>query len=191
MGAYMRKFLAVAALFVIFFNLQLSAQAHDAEWPGEKLKAMYPSAQSFEQKNLYISEPQRERIENFINEKLPDEDLKPSIYLAIVKDPSDSRLRREAAMMFIDAVGQGGKIEIGVVIDSKGRLSHINIFENKEPPEVSSSDFLDQFKGKTIDDDFKAGKDVKAPPGAEKSAQAIASGARRGLAVIGELFRKK
>jgi len=58
---------------------------HDLVWPGEKLKALFPRAESFEQKNLYVSDEQRKNIEDALGSKLPEEDLRPSIYLAIVR----------------------------------------------------------------------------------------------------------
>ena len=59
--------------------------------------------------------------------------MKPSIYLAIVRDTPDSKPRKAAAIMFIDAHGEGGKIEMGVVVNGKGELMRIHIFENNEP----------------------------------------------------------
>ncbi len=164
---------------------------HDLIFPAEKLKALFPQAESFEQKNLYVSDEQRSRIESRLGHKLPGEDLKPSIYFAIVRNNPDSPPRKGAAIMFIDADGEGGKIEIGVVVSGKGELSKIHIFENKEFEKVTRSTFLKQFEGKKPAESFKVGADVTAPAGVEKSAQAIASGARRGLVIITELFRKK
>jgi hypothetical protein len=37
---------------------------HDLVWPGEKLKALFPQAESFEQRNLYVSDEQRKHIED-------------------------------------------------------------------------------------------------------------------------------
>ena len=165
--------------------------AHDLVWPGEKLKAMFPQAESFEQKNLYVSDEQRAAIERALGSKLPEEDLKPSIYLAVVRSGPEAPLRKVAAMMFIDAHGEGGKIEMGVVVSGKGELAKIHIFENKEPEKVTQQLFLKQFEGKKASDLFKAGADIKSPAGVEKSAQAIASGARRGLLIINEMFKKK
>ncbi len=167
------------------------ALPHDAVFPAEKLKALFPQAQSFEQKNLYVSDEQRSRIEEMLGSRLPEEDLKPSIYLAIVKSDPDARPRKAAAMMFIDAYGEAGKIEMGVVVSGKGDLLGLRIFENDESPGVSQQTFLRQFEGKKASDAFAVGKDITAPPDSAKAAQAIASGAKRGITIINELFRKR
>ncbi|RJQ40300.1 MAG: hypothetical protein C4550_03790 [Nitrospiraceae bacterium] len=176
-------------IFLLFF-VQVSF-AHDLVWPGEKLKALFPLAESFEQKNLYVSDEQRAALEKTLGYRLPEEDLKPSIYLAIVRDTQSSTSRKAAAMMFIDAHGEGGKIEMGVVVGGKGEIMKIYIFENKESEKLLQPQFLKQFENKKSSDLFKVGADISAPAGGEKSAQAIASGARRGLLIINEMFRKK
>ncbi len=72
--------IAVTACATVF--LHAGAYGHDLVWPGEKLKILYPEAVSFEQKNLYVSDEQKAAIERALGSKLPEEDLKPSIYLA-------------------------------------------------------------------------------------------------------------
>lgn len=173
----------------VFF--QAAAFGHDLVWPGEKLKAMYPEAVSFEQKNLYVSDEQKAAIERELGTRLPEEDLKPSIYLAVVKATPESPAKKAAAMMFIDAHGEGGKIEMGVVVSGKGDIRKVIIFENRESTKLMEQAFLKQFGGKRSSDAFKVGTDIKSPSGTEKSAQSIASGARRGLIIINEMFRKK
>lgn len=179
-------------LIVIFlFTYASHSLAHDLVWPGEKLKAMFPQAESFEQKNLYVSDEQRANIEKVLGGRLPEEDMKPSIYLAVVRSGPGAPPRKAAAMMFIDALGEGGKIEMGVMVNGKGELMKVHIFENKESGKLTGQDFLKQFAGKKATDLFKVGKDINAPSGKEKPAQAIASGARRGMLIINEMFKRK
>lgn len=90
-------------LFIMAIFFSGSSFAHDLVWPGEKLKILFSQAESFEQKNLYVSDEQRSRIEGLLGYKLPDEDLKPSVYFAIVRNTPDSPPRKGAAIMFIDA----------------------------------------------------------------------------------------
>lgn len=181
--------ISIAGIFLLFSALP--SLAHDLAWPGEKLKALFPQAESFEQKNLYVSDEQRAAIERALGSRLPEEDLKPSIYLAVVRSSPEAPPRKAAAMMFIDAHGEGGKIEMGVVVGGKGEIMKIYIFENKESEKLLQLQFLMQFENKKSSDIFKVGADISAPPGREKSAQAIASGARRGLLIINEMFKKR
>ena len=79
-----------AGFFIViaFLFLAAGSYAHDLVWPGEKLKILFPQATSFEQKNLYVSDEKKAFIEKDLGGRLPEEDLKPSIYLAIVKEQS-------------------------------------------------------------------------------------------------------
>ena len=180
-----------SAVFTFLIFVGGLATAHDLVWPGEKLKALVPQAVSFEQKNLYVSDDEKAAIEKTLGGRLPEEDLKPSVYFAIVKPNENARPRKAAVIIFIDAVGEGGKIEMGVVVSGKGELMKVQLFENREPKALSQVDFLSQFEDKKASDKFKVNSDVRAPRGTEKSAQAIASGARRGLIIINELFRRQ
>ncbi len=183
--------LLLTGSLVFLLLLPSLLHAHDLVWPGEKLKVLYPDAVSFEQKNLYVSDEQRAHIEKLLGSRLPEEDLKPSIYLAVVKTDPDERPRKAAALMFVDAHGEAGKIEMGVVVSVKGELLRVIVFENNEIAEVSQQAFLRQFEGKRASDAFAVGKDIAAPAGAAKAAQAIASGAKRGITIINEMFRKR
>jgi len=160
-------------------------------FPAEKLNRLYPGAISFEQKDLYMSDQQRSRIEEDLTGSLPEEDLKPSLYFVIAKQSDDAPPRKAAVILFIDAYGDSGRIEIGVVAGRKGELRNILLFENNESANLAARSFLKQFEGKKASDLFVVGKDIAAPAGEEKTAQAIASGARRGVLIINELLRKK
>jgi len=168
-----------------------ASYGHDLAWPAEKLSALFPKAESFEQKNLFISDEQHKNIENALGNRLPEEDLQPSIYLAIVRSSPDTPPKKAAAIIFIDAYGKGGKIEMGIVVSGRGELMKVLIFENSEAQSIRQPAFLEQFSGKKAGEPFKTGKDISFPKLEEKSAQAIASGAKRGLLIINEMFKKK
>ncbi|MBI5666326.1 MAG: hypothetical protein HZC49_14740 [Nitrospirae bacterium] len=186
------KLLNTLVLFLLLIISWPSASSgHDSVWPGDKLKALFPQAESFEQKNLYVSDEQRKNIEDALGGKLLEEDLQPSIYFALTRSRSDAPLKKAAAIMFIDAYGKGGKIEMGVVVSGKGDLEKVLIFENSEAGSLRQTTFLEQFAGKKADAPFKTGGNITFPAGEEKAAQAIASGAKRGLLIINEMFKRK
>ena len=185
------KIISVSIIVLVSLIFPYDVYAHDKIFPGEKLKTLYPEAISFEQKDLYISDQQSARIEDKIKVSLPDEDLKPSIYFVITKQNDEAPPRKVAVIIFIDAYGDGGKIEIGVVVGRKADLMKILLFENDESAILGTQAFLKQYEGKNPSDVFEVDRDIKAPPGEEKTAQAIASGARRGLLIINELLSKK
>jgi len=189
MRSLIDSLLPAALLGAVLLLSPQPSGAHDAVFPAEKLQAMYPQAESFEQRNLYVSEEQRHRIEAALGGALREEDLKPSVYLAIERQP-DGQARRGAVLLFIDAEGEGGIIETGIMMNAKGELTQVAIFENNEPRDILHPDFLGQFAAKKSTDPFRVGGDVSAPAGLERTAQAIASGARRGMLIVHELFRR-
>src|SRR5512147_616165 len=87
---------ALAAIILVLLISSLS-YAHDLVWPGEKLKILYPGAVSFEQKNLYVSDEQKAVIEIILGGRLPEEDLRPSIYFAVVKGRHEGAPKKAAA----------------------------------------------------------------------------------------------
>lgn len=187
----MRTFKLLALILGLIVLYPSANYGHDLRWPGEKLKTLFPQAETFEQKNLYVSDEQRKNIENALGSKLPEEDLQPSIYLAIVRNSPDAPPKKAAAIIFIDAYGKGGKIEMGVVVSGRGGLVKVLIFENSEMEDIKRPVFLDQFTGKKEGDPFKTGEDISYSALERESAQAIASGAKRGLLIINETFKKK
>jgi len=73
------------------------------------------------------------------------------------------------------------------MVDRKGNLQKFMVF----PPQQDISPvFLQQFSGKTPKDLFRAGQDIRPESLAPELVQSLANGARRGLLVITELFKK-
>jgi hypothetical protein len=180
----------VAVVLIYIFTPSYSF-AHDKAFPADKLKALYPEAISFEQKAIHISDQQRSRIKRQLKAPLPEEDLNSFVYFVIAKQNDNTPPRKVAVVIFTNAYGDGGEIELGVVVGRKGELMKIRVFENNEAEILSSHSFLKQFKGKISSDAFKVGIDMTSPPNEKRSTKAIASGARRGLLIINELLRKK
>lgn len=178
-------------LMLLMVSWPSVSAGHDSVWPGDKLKTLSPRAESFEQKNLYVSDEQRKNIETALGSILPEEDLQPSIYFALTRSSPDALLKRYAAIIFIDAYGKGGKIEMGVVVSGRGDLEKVLIFENNESESLRQPTFLEQFAGKRADAPFKTGGDITFPAREKESAQAIAAGAKRGVMIINEVFKKK
>ena len=68
-----------------------------------------------------------------------------------------------------------------MAIDPAGAVMKVAMFEHSESGAVSSTEYLGQFTSKKAGDKFKLGDDVKAPSGAVKAGQAIATATRRTL----------
>ncbi len=166
------------SLFLGIFGL-LSAsisQAHQQSWPGKRLAETSPQAKSFTKKQLTLSPAQTAWIEKNLGEAIRVEDKTPVFYSG-----NDESKKVVTYVLFLDAVGANGKVELGVAVSPGGAVLNTVLFEHSEGKGLEAGAFLSQFNGKTATDKFKVGADIKAPSGNEKAAQAIASSIRRGL----------
>ena len=86
-------------------------------------------------------------------------------------------------------MGQHEPITFAVLIDPHGTLKRVEIMVYREGhgEEVRQARFRRQFKGKSVSDPLRHGADIIAISGATISSKAIASGARRAVAVVHEL----
>lgn len=164
--------------------------AHDTVWPGDKLQHLMPEAVSFEQRNLYLSLVQQEHIEQRLQRSLPPEDLKPSLYLAVTRDSPDSVPKRTAAIVFIDVQGPQGRIELGVVVNSSGALLKVDIFDRKPTDVPIPPAFLGNLEGLRNDQALPPWDRSNFTRTEQQTLEAVAAGARRGLVLINEIFRR-
>ena len=71
------------------------------------------------------------------------------------------------------------------VVDPTGKLQRVEVLAFHEPPEYKPTErWIDQFKGRALDDDVKIGGGIQGITGATLSAQAMTAGVRRALALI-------
>ncbi len=165
--------LITLALFVCFSS---TAFAHNRSWPGKRLEEMLPEAKTYSQKQGSLTPPQIAWVEKSLGEPIRAEDRNPLFYVGAAKDGAVV-----GTVVFIDASGLNGKIEMGLAIDPVGRVIRALLFEHSEGAYVASSAFLGQFRGKKASDKFKIGVDIKAPTEEKKGAQIVATAIRRGL----------
>ena len=93
-------------------------------------------------------------------------------------------------ILFIDATGENGNMEISVGLTSDGTGKKLNIWEHSEAKSVAAAAFLDQFIGKTHSDSFKAG-DYKPAEGAQKASDAVAQSVKKALSITDAVFGRK
>lgn len=81
--------------------------------------------------------------------------------------------------------GYGGPIELMVGIDEKGEVCGVKVLNQRETPGLGANvvrpKFLDQFKGKTLNDPIEPKKDIDAITGATISSRAVCVGVREAL----------
>lgn len=152
------------------------ASAHQRSWPGKRLAETFPEAQKFTLKQVVLTPDQVSWIEKNLGEAVRTEDRSPTFYVATGKEG-----RSAGVVLFLDAAGTNGKIELGLSVDPEGKVLRVVLFENAESSAVTSESFLSQFKGKKAADKLEVGEDVDAPSGNERGAQILATAVRRGL----------
>ena len=86
--------------------------------------------------------------------------------------------------------GYAGDIELLVGINNQGKVTGVKILKINETPglglNANDPKFLGQFIGKTRDDKLKAKEDIQAITGATITSQAVGSGIKKALELLGK-----
>lgn len=152
------------------------ASAHDRSWPGRRLAEALPEAASYTARPVALTPDQIGWAEKALGSPLRTEDRTPTFYVGV-----DGAGASVGVVVFLDADGVNGKVEMADALAPDGKLLHVVLYDHAEPAAVGKPEFLKQFAAKSGADHFMVGMDVTSPAGAEKSAQAIATAARRGV----------
>ncbi len=176
-------------LLVIFSAMIITpiyVNAHETEYPGEKLDAIFPKAKKFVQRSVSLTKDKITSIEKELGAKLLKEDLKPIFYIPISHDKKPIGL-----VLFVDAKGPHGTIEGSVGLNMKGKVVKVSVYEHKETDAIASDKFLKQFIDKGIDDAFKVGEDIEAVKDHEDASVAVALLPKKTLVMSYALFLKR
>ncbi len=175
-------------LALVFFlaSLPLLGNAHETEWPGQKLEAIFPEANKFVQRNAVLTLDKIASIEKELGAKLRTEDQKPIFYI-----PISEKKKPMGLVFFADAQGPLGVIEGAVGLDMKGKVVKVAVYEHKESDAITRDEFLKQFIGMGVDNTFKVGEDVEAADGHEAASNAVALIPKKTLVMSYALFLKR
>ena len=176
-------------LLVIVSMMAISAlfsEAHETEWPGKKLEAIFPKAKKFVQRSATLTKDKIASIEKELGAKLRKEDQKPVFYIPI----SDQK-KPLGLVLFVDVQGPRGVIDGAVGLNMKGKVVKVAVYEHKESDAIADEKFLKQFVGKGIDDAFKVGEDIDAIKGQEKASKSVALLPKKTLVMSYALFLKR
>ena len=174
------------ALIFLMVSAPLLGIAHETEWPGQKLAAIFPKAKKFVQRSAVLIPEKIAMIEKELGAKLRSEDLKPIFYI-----PLNDKKKPMGLVLFSDIKGPRGVIEGAVGLDMKGKVVKVAIYEHKETDAIAGEKFLKQFIGMGIDDTFKVGEGVVAIDGHEAASSAIALIPKKTLVMSYALFLKR
>lgn len=175
----------ILLVFLLSFT-PLFVNAHETEWPGEKLAAIFPKAKKFVQRNAVLTPDKIKSIEKELGSKLRKEDQKPVFYI-----PINDQKKPMGLVLFVDVKGPRGVIDGAVGLNMKGKVIKVAIYEHKETDAIASEKFLKQFIGKGIDDDFEVGKDIEAVKGQVAATKAVILIPRKTLLMSYALFLKR
>ncbi len=181
--SYTGILLVIVSLMVI---TPLLSDAHETEWPGKKLEAIFPKAKKFVQRSATLTKDKIASIEKELGSKLRKEDQKPIFYI-----PIGENKRPLGLVLFVDVQGPRGVIDGAVGLNMKGKVVKVAVYEHKESDTIADEKFLKQFVGKGIDDAFKVGEDIDAIKGQEKASKAVALLPKKTLVMSYALFLKR
>ena len=173
-------------LIFVMVGTPLQGIAHETEWPGQKLAAIFPKAKKFVQRSAVLTPEKITTIEKELGTKLRAEDLKPIFYI-----PLNDKKKPMGLVLFSDIKGPRGVIEGAVGLDMKGKVVKVAIYEHNETDAITDEKFLKQFVGMGIDDTFEVGEGVETIDGHEAASGAVALIPKKTLVMSYALFLKR
>ncbi|MBA2662190.1 MAG: hypothetical protein H0U74_07830 [Bradymonadaceae bacterium] len=185
--------LGLATVLVLMTVPAAPANAHLAtfgswEITRNYLLELFPEATNFLKRRESYSPEQVAAIEAHLGFKLYPEDKNPEFYIAV--DESSGKRKLLGVAIFIDPRVQsrlleGGvvRIEVGIGVDAKGRISRIRLFDYRGDRAMTQPGFLDQFVGLNLESSFAVGPDQRIKPVASEpeESQLVANAAREAL----------
>ena len=183
---YYRRVSVLLTLVFLMVSAPLFSSAQDAEFPAQRLAAIFPKANKFVQKSAVLTPDKIASIEKDIAVKLRTADLKPIFYI-----PINDANKPIGLILFVDVEGPSGVIDGAVGLNMRGKVVKVAVYEHKESDAIASEKFLKQFVGMGIDDAFKVGEDVEAAGGHEDASNAVALLPKKTLVMSYALFLKQ
>ena len=181
-----RRVSVLLTLVFLMVCVPLFSNAQDAEFPGQKLAAIFPNAKKFVQRRTVLTPDQIASIEKDIAGKLRTADLKPIFYI-----PINDANKPIGLILFVGVEGPNGIIEGAVALNMRGKVVKVEVYAHKESEAIASAEFLKQFTGMGIDDAFKVGEDVEAIESHENASNAVALMPKKTLVMSYALFLKQ
>ena len=181
-----RRVSVLLTLVFLIVCVPLFSNAQDAEFPGQKLAAIFPNAKKFVQRRTVLTPDQIASIEKDIAGKLRTADLKPIFYI-----PINDANKPIGLILFVGVEGPNGIIEGAVALNMRGKVVKVEVYAHKESEAIASAEFLKQFAGMGIDDAFKVGEDVEAIESHENASNAVALMPKKTLVMSYALFLKQ
>ncbi len=160
----------------------IDAFGHQKIWPGRQLKETLPQATRFTSQQVALNAAQIEKIERDLNTRLTSEDRRPTFYPAYQGD------KKIGMVIFVDENGENGIIEIGMALDTEGKITGVKILAHREKSSIKQESFLGQFVGKSSQDFSMTDSHIAPLNDALEASNAVIRGVRKALLLKQEVF---
>jgi hypothetical protein len=180
--------LRVSLFFSLFCLLNArSASAQTFLTLDKAPKAVFPEADSFEQRKISLTPQQRSEALKLIGR--PPSIWEPFYYAYIAKRGSE----KLGYAVVCEEIGRDRPITFVVAINPDATIKDVAIMIYRETHggEVRYPGFTSQFKGKTLRNPIQGQQDIRNITGATLSVRSIATGTRKALAVVQLLLMKE
>lgn len=152
------------------------------------LGEIFPEATNFLRRKERLTRAQVKEIEGELGFELNPEDWEPEFYIAVDESGGERRLLGVAVFVDprVEARHLGGgvvRIEVGIGVDSAGRIARVRLFEYRGSRALTEDAFLRQLEGRRLGDSFAVGPDEEIKPVEDEplESQLVANAAHEAL----------
>ncbi len=164
--------------------LALAAPAHAKRYltDEEALAKAFPEATSFVREERELSPEVRKDVESRLARAVPE-----GRFTFHTAKKGDAVLGRG---LFVDEIGKTMPITLLVGVTADGRVTAVELVEFRESrgDGIARTSFREQFRGKTLADPLKVGKDIRAVTSSTMSSDAACLAVRKALVLVQALF---
>jgi len=188
------NFRVFVTLALLLLSVQL-AYADVCVWrdPERTMQKIFPQASDYKTITVKMTPEHIKLIEKAIGTNL-DESEKGEFNFYDIMGVINGKSEKIGTIIALAGKGEYGVIEVVIGIDNKNMIVGAYIQRSRErvTKEIQSPGFLSQFKGKTKDDSFEIGKDMKsASSDAEAASGIVTFVIKKMLIFYDELENKK
>jgi H+/Na+-translocating ferredoxin:NAD+ oxidoreductase subunit G len=148
----------------------------------QALKLLFPKSQGIKAEDLRLTSPQKDRIQERIGWKFPEETFRA------FKAETNGKVDGYAVLQ--ETIGKHRPISYLVGVTPDGKVSNVEVLVYRESKgsEVRMKRFNSQYEGKTVLDPIRINKDIINITGATMSVRSVSAGVKRALVLIDEFY---
>jgi hypothetical protein len=167
---------AFSARLLVALALWLCADVCVWRDPERTMQKLFPQARDYKTRTVKMTAERMAAIERAIGVPLEDTERK-EFDLYEITGSLDGKPQKLGTVLALAGKGEYGTIEVVIGVDRAGRLvgAYIQRTRERVSKALQSPEFLNQFAGKTKNDGFDVGTDIKpASADAENASRVVA-----------------